>query len=92
MQLTSNANDFINAKYHAREKPNLVTACNLVIMAAATTDSEAQTGNLLWQIIARFIQLLFLEIKRQLIHYIYMLHVCVRGGSRIFLRRGCTTN
>ena len=82
MQLTSNANDFINAKSHAREKPmltgdDLVTACNLVIMVATTTDSEAQTGNLLWQIMARYIQLLFLEIKRQLIHYIYMLHVCV---------------
>ena len=60
----------MNAKYHAREKPmltgnDLVTACKMVIMAAATTDSEAQTGNLLWQIMARYIQLLFLEIKRQ---------------------------
>ena len=68
--MTSNANDFINVKSHAIEKPmltgdDLVTACNLVIMAAAMTDSEAQTGNLLWQIMARYIQLLFLEIKRQ---------------------------
>ena len=31
-----------------------------------TLDSEAQTGNLLWQIMARYIQLLFLKIKIQL--------------------------
>ena len=30
-----------------------------------TLDSEAQTGNLLWQIMARYIQLLFLKIKIQ---------------------------